>query len=185
MSNLFKLGDLLIADPSIIGDETFHRAAVFITAIHEDSPMGFIINKPFDFPLSDVLPEINSDKLPLYYGGPVDNDLLFVLHNSPALAESSQSVNQEIYFSGEIESVLLALKKGVINHDNCRFFLGYSGWTSGQLEEEIKQKNWLTYSLKTKNIFKLDTLNLWRNTMKYKGNSYQLWANAPDNPRHN
>lgn len=185
MSNLFKLGDLLIADPSIIGDETFHRAAVFISAIHENSPMGFIINKPFDFPLSDVLPEINNDKFPLYFGGPVDNDLLFVLHNSPAFGANSQPVNQEIYFSAEIEKVLIALKEGILNQNNCRFFLGYSGWTSGQLEQEIKQKNWLTYSLKTKNIFQLDTLNLWRNTMKNKGNNYQLWANAPDNPGHN
>ena len=57
MTNKLQKGDLLIADPSIIGDETFHRSIIMITAIHEKSPMGFIINKPFDFPLKEVFPE--------------------------------------------------------------------------------------------------------------------------------
>ena len=71
-------GDFLIADPSILGDTSFHRAVVLIGAVNDKSLVGLIINKRFDFTLSEVLPEIKKE-LPLFYGGPVDMDQLFFL----------------------------------------------------------------------------------------------------------
>lgn len=185
MTNAFQLGDLLIADPSIIGDETFHRSAIYISAIQESSPMGFIINKPFEFSLAEVLPEIRNKELPLYYGGLIDNDLLFVLHNAEELANCSKHIKHKTYFSGEVEKAIEALNQGLLNQSNCRFFLGYSGWSTGQLENEKKQSNWLSQNLKPKNIFSLNTKSLWRDAIKSQGGDYHLWVNTPDNPGYN
>ena len=57
----------------------FHRSVILICAVQDESPMGFIVNKPFHFSLTEVLPEIDKD-LPLFYGGPVDVDQLFFIY---------------------------------------------------------------------------------------------------------
>lgn len=65
MFNTIAAGNFLIANPSIIGDASFHRAVVLLSAIEKEQPMGFIINKPFDFNLEDILPEV-ATSMPIF-----------------------------------------------------------------------------------------------------------------------
>ena len=185
MNNQLRKGDLLIAEPSIFDDVSFHRAVVLIGAIHDKAPMGFILNKSFDFTLSDVLPEINTI-VPLYYGGPVDPDELFFIHSAPNLIEESVSISTSLHFGGNIDQAMEAVEQGTLNSTNIRFFLGYSGWASGQLEQEIKHKNWFILpNTLGENIISQPADTLWKKLLQIKGGEYLLWANTPDNPNHN
>ena len=74
-------GTLLVAEPSIIGDINFHRAVILLANHKEKASLGFILNKPFDFILKDILPEINSS-IEVHCGGPVEPDNLYFIHNS-------------------------------------------------------------------------------------------------------
>jgi putative transcriptional regulator len=185
MSIKLHKGNLLIAEPSIIGDVSFHRAVVLISEIHDKAPLGFILNKPFDFTLSDVLPEVNT-AVPLYYGGPVDPDELFFIHSAPNLIDESVSIDTTLYFGGNIDQAIDALEKEALNSSNSRFFLGYSGWSKGQLEHEIEFKNWfISQNNNGKNIISQPTEELWKDLLLKKGGKYLLWANTPNNPTHN
>ena len=181
-----RTGDFLIADPSILGDTSFHRAVVFISAIHDKSPMGFIINKPFDFSLAEVMPEIEKE-LPLFYGGPVDMDQLFFIYNSEEpLLQGSKAMEQQLYLGGDIDTAIELVHTGILHENNCRFFLGYSGWAKGQLEEEIDLGSWIIQSaVQTTTFFDFPSEELWRRAMINKGGDYRIWADTPDNPNYN
>src|SRR5690554_7276175 len=72
-------GHLLIAEPSIIGDVSFNRAVVLLAEYNESGSIGFILNKPLRYTLKDFVPEITSE-LPIYNGGPVEQDNLYFIH---------------------------------------------------------------------------------------------------------
>lgn len=178
-------GDYLIADPSIVGDPSFHRSVVLITAIENQCPMGFVMNKAFDFGLHDVLPEVEKN-FPLYFGGPVDNDQLFFIHTRQNILTESKTITSKLFFGGRLSVALKAIAEEQLTPKNCRFFLGYSGWDSGQLENEIKQKNWLVEQvISTQLLFNTKAENIWRNALLAKGGDYKIWANSPENPAHN
>ena len=179
-------GDFLIADPSILGDLSFHRAIVLICGIEDKSPMGFIFNKIYDFSLNEMVPEVSHD-FPLFYGGPVDTDQLFFIYNAKeALFENSHLIQENLYIGGNIEQAFEAIRNKSLHPGNARFFLGYSGWAKGQLEQEIELNSWMIQKNSTvKKLFSLPPEDLWRNAMIKKGGKYILWANAPDNPAYN
>ena len=186
MDNKLQPGDFLVADPSILGDVCFHRAMVLICAIENSSPMGFIFNKAYDFHLNEMAPEITQD-IPLFYGGPVDTDqLFFVYHAAQTMIEDSDLIRENLYLGGNIEQAFEAIESKRLHGGNARFFLGYSGWSKGQLEQEVKRNNWLIQKNSTvKQLFKHAPEDLWRNAMIKRGGKYILWANAPDNPTYN
>ena len=186
MDKKLHSGDFLIADPSIIGDRSFHRAVVLISEIANKSPMGFIFNKVYEFDLNELVPEITPN-LPLFYGGPVDTDQLFFMYNATqAIVEGSHLIKENLYLGGDIEQAFEAIESQRLHAENSRFFLGYSGWSKGQLEQEVEHNSWLVQkNINTRELFKDAPEDLWRNAMIKKGGKYTLWANAPDNPTYN
>jgi putative transcriptional regulator len=75
---------------------------------------------------------------------------------------------------------------GKLNPDHIRFFLGYSGWSEGQLEAELEDKSWEPFSVKSPlELIKMPTEQMWQECMATLGGSYLLWSNAPDNPSFN
>lgn len=186
MERRINLGDFLIADPSILGDTHFHRSVILICAVQDESPMGFIVNKPFHFSLTEVLPEIDKD-LPLFYGGPVDVDQLFFIYRAnDALFEGSRAISDQLYFGGDVDAALDTIETGQLNKRNSRFFLGYSGWSKGQLEEEINMESWAIQSSSSSSSFlEANTKELWRNALINMGGDYRIWADTPENPNYN
>ena len=178
--------DFLIADPSILGDLSFHRSAVIICSIEENAPMGFIFNKPYDFDLNEMVPEVTVN-LPLFYGGPVDEDkLFFIYHAEQPIIDHSKQIAQQLYLGGDTEQAFVAIEEQRLHQGNSRFFLGYSGWAKGQLEHEIDLNSWLIQ--KNNNLqllFNKKPEDVWRDAMLLKGGKHTLWANTPHNPTHN
>ena len=178
-------GTLLVAEPSIIGDINFHRSVILLANHKEKASLGFILNKPFDFILKDILPEINSS-IEVHYGGPVEPDNLYFIHNSPELITGSIKINEELYWGGNFEKVIEFLNDESIGENNIRFFLGYSGWGENQLQNEIELNSWIIHENCIGNkVININSESFWRKQIRSLGGPYLIWGNAPENPSHN
>ena len=135
-------GHLLIAEPSIIGDISFNRSVILIAENNENGSIGFILNKPLDFSLGELVPEIESD-FKIFNGGPVEQDNLYFIHKVPELITNSIEISNGIYWGGDFKRVIELVRNNEISEQDIRFFLGYSGWSPDQLEEELSENSWV------------------------------------------
>jgi putative transcriptional regulator len=175
-------GQLLIAEPSIIGDLSFNRSVILLADHDDDGSVGFIINKPLKYSIHDLLPEINS-KFKIYNGGPVEQDNLYFIHNVPELIPNSIEISNGIYWGGDFESTKKLINNGLINKDNIRFFLGYTGWHQNQLETEMNANSWIITSNNYKNrIIGKSSAHFWKEQIMELGGEYLIWSNTPENP---
>ncbi|GAB5399986.1 MAG: YqgE/AlgH family protein [Aureisphaera sp.] len=178
-------GVLLVAEPSIIGDVSFNRSVVLLAEHNENGSVGFILNKPLEYCLRDFLPEIDSG-LKVYNGGPVEQDNLYFIHRVPELIPNSIEIANGIYWGGDFNTILGMLQNDELKEDQIQFFLGYSGWSSEQLEEELEVNSWVVTPNKAKNdIIGGCCENFWKEKMIEFGGDYLIWSNAPENPNLN
>ena len=174
-------GRLLIAEPSILNDSSFNRTIILITEYTEFNSVGFILNRPLDYVLKDLIPDIESD-FTVYQGGPVEQDNLYFVHKVPDLIPDSIAISDGIFWGGNFDSLKQLLNSGELSSTDIRFFLGYSGWGKNQLKDEININSWFISDSNIKNIFSENEDTFWRNKILEKGGDYKLWANAPNDP---
>ena len=175
-------GQLLIADTLILGDASFARAVILLTAHNKEGSVGFILNKPLQYSITDLLPEINTP-FKVYNGGPVEQDNLYFIHDVPNLIPNSVEISNGIYWGGCFETTQQLINEGKISKNNIRFFLGYSGWSFNQLEMELHENSWIVTenTSKQKLLSKASPL-FWKEKIIEQGGEYVLFSNAPENP---
>lgn len=172
-------GRLLIAEPSILNDSSFNRTIILITEHTNFNSVGFILNRPLEYTLQDLIPEIDSD-FTIFQGGPVEQDNLYFVHKVPELIPESIEVANGIFWGGNFDSLKQLLNENLIEQSEIRFFLGYSGWGKNQLTDELNINSWFISENDIDNIFSEQNDTLWRNKILQKGGNYKLWANAPN-----
>jgi putative transcriptional regulator len=177
-------GVLLIADP-FLKDPNFMRTVVFLTEHREDGTIGFVINRQYENTLDELLPEIEGHKLPVYYGGPVQMNTVHFLHRYPHEIEGGVEVMKGIYWGGDFDSVIRLINSGKADPEKIRFFIGYSGWSKGQLETEMEEKTWLTVEASRKLIFHENAEDIWKDSLKHLGGEYEMMINFPIDPQLN
>ena len=178
-------GNLLIAEPSIIGDLSFNRAVVLLADHNDLGSVGFILNKKLDFYLKDLIEDTDSE-FPVYNGGPVEQDNLYFIHKSPDLIPNSIEISQGIFWGGDFSTVLELINSKKITCEDIKFFLGYSGWEEKQLNDELDSHAWVV----SKNTYKNQLISkcceeFWKEKMLEMGGEYSIWSNAPENPSYN
>ena len=174
-------GKILIAEPSILGDDSFNRSVILLSEHNDSGSIGFILNKPSPYTIKDLIPEIDSS-LKIYFGGPVSDNNLYFIHKVPELIPDSIEITNGIYWAGDFDTVQDLLRDQILSKDDIRFFLGYSGWSKEQLEEELTTTSWVVVENEFKNLFKIGHNNFWKNELIKMGGVYKIWANAPKNP---
>tara|TARA_R110002072_G_scaffold193809_2_gene350965 strand:+ start:7995 stop:8555 length:561 start_codon:yes stop_codon:yes gene_type:complete len=178
-------GYLLVAEPSIIGDVSFNRSVVLIAEENESGFIGFILNKPLEYTINDLIPSINS-QIVVYNGGPVEQDNMYFIHKVPDLIPNSIEIANGIYWGGDFETVSDLIENKMIQEKDIRFFLGYSGWDANQLEDELALNSWVVVKNNyEQEIFSKDNASFWKEKMREFGGDYILWSNAPENPNFN
>ena len=180
-----KKGDLLIAEPAIIGDVSFNRSIVLLADHTEDGSIGFILNKPLEYTVQDLIPELEAT-FKVYNGGPVEQDNLYFIHKAPDLIPNSIEISLGIFWGGDFSKVAELIKNEALQETDIRFFLGYSGWDKSQLENELKANSWVvTENVYKKEIIEKDYESFWKEKMLEFGGEYSIWSNAPENPSYN
>ena len=173
-------GKLILADPSL-RDPGFARSVLLLTNHeHDDGAMGFILNKPMGKKVSDLV-DIEAmrelGELPVFLGGPVSPDqLTFASLNWRAQGEA---IDFDTHLSSE--EALHRLREGF----HVRAFVGYSGWSEGQLESELQQRAWITRK-PVPSVVSIDAdEKLWGELLSGMGPYYRLLASTPDKPELN
>lgn len=171
----------MVSEP-FLGDPNFDRSVILLTEHNENGSIGFVINKPIELKLDDIVIGFPSLDTIVYHGGPVQQDNLYFIHNKGALIPGSDHIKGDLYWGGDLEPLKEMIKCGLVTSADIRFYLGYSGWGEGQLQAEIQEKSWLILENSTLDIFKDDALEMWKDTMMNVGGNYPLWANSPADP---
>jgi putative transcriptional regulator len=174
-------GKILISEPFLI-DYYFKRSVVLLAEHNEDGTFGLIINKPVDIALSDVLHDFPEFDSPVYLGGPVKTDNLYFIHTLADRIENSLKIIDGLYWGGDIELVKELITLGEITPREIKFFVGYSGWVSKQLDGELARNSWLVTSIKAKQVMEANPQRLWKDSLKKLGGEYAYWANFPSDP---
>ena len=138
----------LIAMPGM-RDPLFRRSVAFVCQHSEEGAMGLLINRLSEYRLGDVLAQMNLQSelsqvsdAPVLIGGPVQPERGFVLHTPHGQWESSFKISDQISVTTS-RDVLAAIAAGN-GPSNALVTLGYSGWSAGQIETELKENAWLT-----------------------------------------
>ncbi len=166
-------GKLLIAEPSILNDKSFNRPVIYLTEHTNEGSIGFILNKPTEFILSDLIPEINCDFI-IYNGGPVEQENLYFIHKLPELIPDSIHIANNIYWGGNFDVLTTLLKNKSIKATDIRFFLGYSGWSEAQLKVELNEPSWIVIENNFSNLFTINSDEFWKNKLLESGGEYQI-----------
>lgn len=177
-------GTLLIADP-FLKDPNFLRTVVLLCEHQQEGSLGFILNKKFKYNLSNLITELADYPLPVYHGGPVQPDTIHFLHQYNTLIPDAVEIGSNIYWGGNFETVTSLIKTNSIDTKKIKFFIGYSGWSQGQLKDEIDQKSWLTVSATRNIVFQTGYDDIWKKSLKHLGGDYEMMVNFPIDPRLN
>lgn len=166
-------GSLLVAHPSL-SDPNFRRTILYLAQHdHESGAVGYVLNRPMASAIS--LPGLGIET-ELHYGGPVQPEFL-------TLASLQWHHPQGIVAFHTFESA----EHGIAPEwrDGLRAFAGYSGWSAGQLENEIEQKAWFVIPPTRELIQMKDPEDAWTKLMRRMGPLLALLAAAPDDPSRN
>jgi putative transcriptional regulator len=167
-----KAGTLLVPN--------FQRSVVLICEHNDVGTTGFMLNRLLDTRIHKLVPDFPESKAAVYVGGPVATDSLHYLHNVGEMLEGSVEVCPGVYWGGNFETLKFLMSNGVIKDENIKFFVGYSGWSEGQLEEEMEDPAWLLSEMDANYLFKTKAYVLWQTVMKDKGDTFTVIAQLPD-----
>lgn len=179
-----KKGRLLIAEP-FMDDPNFKRSVILLTEYNQENCFGFILNRPLDITINDVLVDFPDFKAPIYMGGPVEMDNLFYIHTQGEYIEGSKKISDNLYWAGNFDQLKQMVSNNEIFPHEVKFFLGYSGWGYHQLNDEIKFGSWIISDSKDNTMEDINHPDLWRNTLQKMGSKYALLSNFPEDPNLN
>lgn len=140
MLSLF--GKIITSSPNI-NDPNFENTPILIVEHNERGAVGFILHLPLMRNLNELTEFIAYPPVPLYIGGPVDQENLFFLHRRPDLIEGGMPIKDGVYYGGNFQQVLAHLMDQSLPEKDICLLVGYAGWEPEQLEEEIKDGNWI------------------------------------------
>ncbi len=178
-------GDLLISEP-YLPDPNFERTVILICDQDENGTVGFVLNKEAQVGLADVMNDFDGSNISLFVGGPVQQDTLHFIHRSTDLEKESNGISKGIFWGGDYDKVTSMLNTQELDESEIKFFIGYSGWSQGQLLDEMKQKSWIVFRASSLDfIFEKPAEELWKHVLREKGGKFKLISNYPTDPRLN
>jgi len=177
-------GRLLIAEP-FLKDPNFMRTVILLCEVAPKGSFGFVLNKPANASLGELVAGLEHLSMPVFYGGPVQENTLHFLHTHPELISGGLHIIDNVYWGGDFAVATELITSGKISIDGIRFYLGYSGWTANQLQDELKEISWVVSPAKSTLIFHQDIQLLWKDALWALGGDYKLLVNAPIDPQLN
>lgn len=177
-------GRLLISEP-FLPDPNFERTVVLLCEHNDEGSFGFVLNKPSELKVNEVIEDIGSFENPVFVGGPVQQDTLHFIHRSIVVTNAIE-LRDHISWGGDFDSILSLSDTKQLQPADIRFFVGYSGWGPGQLESELEQESWIVCDFVTNELlFDTEPADLWRKALGSMGGRFSVYSNYPVDPRMN
>lgn len=174
-------GRILIAEP-FLNDIYFKRSIVFLTEHNDEGSIGFVLNKPVNLQIEEIINDFPPFDCNISIGGPVSTNTVHYIHTLGNLIPNSVHVCDNIYWGGNFEALKNMIQQKGIIKNQIRFFLGYSGWMPKQLDEELSQNSWLVSKIKPDLVMVHNMNEIWKEVLHSLGSKYKMWINSPENP---
>jgi putative transcriptional regulator len=162
-------------------DQNFKKTVVLLAdyTIDEGS-VGFVLNRPTNLKIHELISSFPDFDSNVYYGGPVGIDTIHYVHRKGDLIEGSRLICDGLYWGGDFNQIKFLVKNEVLKRSDIRFYIGYSGWSQGQLDEEMEIKSWLVGDVDYNYIFSSKIPNMWKHVMNIKGANFRVIADTSD-----
>ena len=174
MSESSLKGSLLVAAPSLL-DPNFHRTVVLVAEHGDGGAMGVVLNRPSETAVAEAVPELTSltgDSDPVFVGGPVGTDSLLALAE---VDEPEHAVELVVGTVAFVQDAEIAARRG-------RVFVGYAGWSPGQIEAELDEDSWIVVPAHPDDVFSEEPDDLWSAVLRRQGGPLALLATMPPDP---
>lgn len=177
-------GDLLLSEPFLM-DNHFTRSVILMCEYASEGSFGLILNNTLDIHINDLMEGFPDLETIIGFGGPVEQNQLFFLHKTATL-EGCEKISENCYLGGDFQNLLDKVGKGEQSANDVRFFVGYTGWGEGQLDQELKEKTWIVMKQPEQfDVFRTNDDSLWKDLITSLGGKYALMAAYPVNPADN
>ncbi len=174
-----KAGKVLLAEPFMF-DSNFKRSAILLCEHNEEGSIGFIMNKELDMKVDELIGDFPEFDTNVFFGGPVQTDTIHYVHNVGDLLEDSVKILNGVFWGGNFEKLKFLIDSKLILPKNIRFFVGYSGWSEGQLMDEMDFGSWVLANMHSNYLFKSKPSMLWEQIMGNKGDTFSVISQLPD-----
>lgn len=172
----YEVGKILISEPFML-DNNFKEAVILLCDKQPmDGTVGFILNKPIDMMIHQLVKDFPNKDFPVYYGGPVGHDTIHYIHKLGEILNESVHVIDDIYWGGNFNQLKALVEQNLVELNDIKFFVGYSGWSPGQLEAEIQMGSWVIDDMDPNYLLKISDKKLWKSSMQNKSDSYGIIA---------
>lgn len=176
-----KQGKILISEP-LMNDFHFGRSVILlIDHVESEGSFGVIINKKLNASVSQIVDDFPDFEGTAYLGGPVSDSQLFFIHTLGELIPESIPIIDGLYWGGDVETFKTLIATGIANEENTRFYLGYAGWDSGQLVDELVRNTWLVSDITVDQYLNTPPELMWSSFVQKLGKSYEMWNRFPKN----
>ncbi len=180
-----KQGNILISEP-LMNDFHFGRSVILLIDHEEaEGSFGIIINKKLNASVNQIVDDFPDFDAPVYLGGPVSDNQLFFIHTLGELIPDSCPIKEGMYWGGDVEMLKTLISTGIANESNTRFYLGYAGWDSGQLVDELVRNSWLVSDITARQFLDTPPERMWQTFVDQMGTAYEMWGRFPRNVEDN
>ena len=181
-----NLAGCFLVSEIALGDPNFRHTVVLMITHNEQGAFGLVVNRPSPFTLGDLVDGLDGTpaaSIPVFVGGPVQQEVLFVLHSAiPAAGLQAEPPDEPIdgVFSEPATRPLVDYLKGdwgslpMEDRPQVRVYAGYSGWGPGQVEGELKAEAWVVIPATREIVFTADAAGAWADAFARKGPLYQI-----------
>ncbi len=179
-------GRLLVSAPAL-GDPNFRRTVILLCEHDASGTFGLVVNRDLEpvLKLEDVLDGFGFPSPRLGYGGPVQPETLHFLHRRPDLLPTAQPLATGLFWGGDFEQLRAHFEAGRATAPDFRFFLGYAGWSPGQLAAELAGDDWVVTPARAADAFETPPEKLWPTVMQRLGPPHAYLAHYPEDLRVN
>jgi putative transcriptional regulator len=174
-------GRLLVASPSLL-DPNFRRSVVLVADHSEDGgAMGVVLSRPSDTPVAEAAPVLEplvEEGALVHVGGPVEPSAVLVVAEFEDPDDAAAVVFDGVGFmpgDAEPDDVAILTRR-------ARIFVGYAGWSPGQLEAELDEESWLVLDAEPSDVFAESSEDLWSTVLARQGGPFALLARMPPDP---
>ncbi|HMP99358.1 MAG TPA: YqgE/AlgH family protein [Cyclobacteriaceae bacterium] len=177
-------GRLLISEP-YLADPNFERTVILLCEHNEDGSFGFVMNKPSLVNVNELVEDLAQIEKMVYVGGPVQQDTLHYMHRFSDLEDAIQILDG-VYWGGNFDMLMDKIETQQYPLDEINFYLGYSGWSAGQLETELAEETWIVSDKIDEDLlFNTDSEGMWKKALGLLGGRFTVYSNYPRDPRLN
>ena len=171
-------------------DPNFYRSVVLLLEHNSESAMGLVVNRPTGTTIGKALAQhdpVNGIDAPVFCGGPVEQNALFVLHNCLTLGQQDQEVAPGLFLAGSENSFDEVVRKKAPpdRHILFRLISGYAGWGAGQLESEMARGDWNVLPSTGSLLLDEDPYTLWEVCMRRLHRLIRILPHGVRNPEWN